>query len=178
MGDGVRLIQPNGKDSEVVAVAQQAVSVAKLRAQAGGCTVKRGQVSAGAFHHEVEGNVVVGDEAGVEAVIANAGGKHGKVGVAAGGEVAAAREPIAVGDAVGVQNDAAVVDDGMLCEGKADTAVGVMVARSSRDNKSVRLPVCEQGLLRRRGVGDGAAVAQVSGGKMRSAGRYFARAGE
>jgi len=76
MGDGVCLIQPNGQDSEVVAVAQQAVSVAKLRAQAGGCTVKRGQVSAGAFHQEVEGNVVVGDEAGVEAVIANAGDRQ------------------------------------------------------------------------------------------------------
>lgn len=71
-----------------------------------------------------------------------------------------------------------MVDDGVVGEGEGDAAVGVVVARGGGDDAGVGLPVREQGLLRRRGVGDGAAVAQVSGGKMRSAGRRFARAGE
>ena len=121
---------------------------------------------------------MVGNEAGVERVVGNIGGKSCQFAMAAGGEVTAARQPIVVGRAVRVQDDAAVVDDGVLCEGDTDAAVGIVVARGGRDDGGMRRPVSEQGLLQRRGVGNGAAVAQIGDRKIRLAGRCFARAAE
>lgn len=51
--------------------------LAEVRAQAGGGTRQRRQVAAGTFDEEVEGDVVVADEAGVEGGVCNAGGECG-----------------------------------------------------------------------------------------------------
>lgn len=152
VGDGVRLVEPGGEDGEVVAVLQQAAVLAEVRAQAGGGTRQRRQVAAGAFDEEVEGDVVVADEAGVEGGVCNAGGECGEGVAAGGGQATAACEPVAVGCAIGAEDDAAVVDDGVVGEGEGDAAVGVVVARGGGDDAGVRLPVREQGLLYGRGV--------------------------
>ena len=115
-----------------------------------------GQVARAVAHADAEDGTVLGAvvllQVGDGVRLVEPGGEDGEGVAAGGGQAMAAREPVAVGCAVGAEDDAAVVDDGVVGEGEGDAAVGVVVARGGGDDAGVRLPVREQGLLYGRGV--------------------------
>ena len=142
MGDGVRLIEPGGENGEVIAVLVQTVGIAQMWTQAPGGIIERGEVGCRAFHEQIEGNVVIADEAGIErGGRRQARGKSFKSGDALGGIGTALRQPGGIGAAIRQEDDATVIDDGMGGERNTHAAVGIKIARGDRNHRGVCLPV-------------------------------------